>query len=309
MNKHATILVTGSKGLVGTAVCGLLAERGYTAVIGTSSKACDLRDRSETRHMFNQVRPDYVIHCAARVYGIMGNMNRQAESFYENTLINTNVIDACTEFVVKKIVALGTGAVYPAPPKSLPLKESEIFDGRPDPHEAGYAHAKRGMLAMLEAYETSYGLDWAYIVSCNLFGPNDKFDPVNGHVTPALVRKFFEAKRDGTQVTIWGDGSAQRDFLYVADAARVVELAMNKIHGPVNMGSGTVYRIRDVVNALSDASGLRSISIRWDASKPNGQPYRGYDLSKLHALGFQPEWSLERGIAETWKWYVEHHGQ
>src|SRR6185312_11190241 len=111
----------------------------------------------------------------------------------------------------------------------LAYRESHIFNGRPDPHEAGYAHAKRGMLAMLEAYQTSYGLKWAYIVSCNLFGPRDKFEPINGHVTPALIHKFYMAKELGTPITVWGDGSAERDFLYVKDAARVAKLAMDGV--------------------------------------------------------------------------------
>ena len=303
MNKSDTILVTGAGGLVGSHVVDLLKAEGFGNVAALTHRDCDLTNFARTRDVFVDVLPKYVFHAAAVVYGIMGNMNNQGRSFLDNTRINCSVIDAAKEVGVEKITVMGTGAVYPAPPKSLPLKESEIFDGRPDPHEAGYGHAKRGMLAMLEAYETSYGLEWAYIVSCNLFGPRDKFDPVNGHVTPALVRKFFEAKRDGTPVTIWGDGSAQRDFLYVKDAARVGLLAMEKINGPVNMGSGNVYHIRDVVDALSEISGVTDV--RWDASKPNGQPYRGYDLTKLALAGFQPEYTIPCGLKETWDWYVE----
>jgi len=305
MNKSDTILVTGAGGLVGSAVVELLEAEGFSNVAGLTHVDCDLTNFSRTRDVFMGVKPDHVFHAAACVYGIMGNMNNQGKSFLENTKINCSVIEAAMSAQVEKITVMGTGAVYPAPPKSLPLKESEIFDGRPDPHEAGYAHAKRGMLAMLEAYQTNYGLDWAFIVSCNLFGPRDKFDPVNGHVVPSLVAKFYDAKRNGTPVTIWGDGSAKRDFLYVKDAARVGMLAMDKMSGAVNMGSGLVYSIRTVVTALSEITGVTDI--QWDASKPNGQPYRGYDLTRLTDAGFKPNYSIRQGLEETWEWYVWRH--
>lgn len=304
LDNNSTILVTGAGGLVGSALVELLEQSSLNNIAPLTHKDCDLTNINRTYDIFRDVRPKHVFHAAATVYGIKGNMDNQGKSFLENTRINTNVIDAARAAGVEKITVMGTGAVYPAPPRSLPLKESEIFDGRPDPHEAGYAHAKRGMLAMLEAYKNCF--DWAFIVSCNLFGPRDKFDPINGHVTPALVRKFFEAKRDGTPVTIWGDGSAQRDFLYVKDAARVGKLVMENVSGPINMGSGQVYQIKDVVAELSVISGVTDI--QWDASKPNGQPYRGYDLTRLNDAGFSPMYSLRDGLKETWDWYVWHHG-
>lgn len=301
MNKNDTILITGAGGLVGSAVVELLHNQGFHNLAPITRQELDLTNASRTYDVFKGVRPKHVFHAAATVYGIKGNMDNQGKSFLENTRINCNVIDASRAAGVEKITVMGTGAVYPAPPKSLPLKETEIFDGRPDPHEAGYAHAKRGMLAMLEAYKDHF--DWAFIVSCNLFGPRDKFDPVNGHVTPALVRKFFEAKRDDMPVTIWGDGSAERDFLYVKDVAQVVRTVMDRVTGPVNMGSGQVYRIRDVVNTLSEISGVTDI--QWDPSKPNGQPYRGYDLTKLRESGWPgPDWTLRSGLQETWDWYT-----
>lgn len=305
MDTNDTILITGAAGLVGSAVVELLDRQGYSHVAEVTHQDVDLTNASKTYDVFKGVRPKHVFHAAATVYGIQGNMDNQGKSFLENTRINTNVIDAARAAGVEKITVMGTGAVYPAPPKSLPLKESEIFDGRPDPHEAGYAHAKRGMLAMLEAYGDCF--DWAFIVSCNLFGAHDKFDPVSGHVVPSLVRKFFEAKRDRTPITVWGDGSAERDFLYVKDAATVVSGVMNNVSGPVNMGSGTTHRIRDVVESLSRISGVTDI--QWDASKPNGQPYRGYDLTKLRDSGWPgPEYTLEEGLRETWDWYAWTYG-
>jgi GDP-L-fucose synthase len=169
----------------------------------------------------------------------------------------------------------------------------------------GYAHAKLAMLAQLETYGHRAEMDWAYIVSCNLFGPRDKFDPVNGHVVPSLVRKFFEAKRDNTEVTVWGDGSARRDFIYIKDAARAVTMVMDKTHGAVNFGTDQVWRIGDIIKELSRISGVEKIV--WDKTKPNGVDYRGYDLTRLKALGFEPKYSISEGLQETWLWYCKNH--
>jgi GDP-L-fucose synthase len=189
----------------------------------------------------------------------------------------------------------------------LPLKEDMIFLGRPHHAESAYANAKRAMLAMLEAYQDSYGLEWAYIVSCNLFGARDKFDTVNGHVVPSLIKKFYDAKKAGTKVTVWGDGSAQRDFMYVKDTARVALAVMQKINGATNIGSGRVFRIRDIVESIGAITGM-SDRIEWDAAMPNGQDYRAYDLTKTNVVGFECKYSIEEGLRETWDWYQENVG-
>ncbi len=178
--------------------------------------------------------------------------------------------------------------------------------GRPHPAHAGYANAKLAMLAMLEAYSDSYGLTWAYIVSANLYGPRDRFDSETGNVAPSLVKKFYDAKKSGGTVTVWGDGSAERDFVYIKDAARIALGVMESIEGPVNMGSGQIHRIRDVVDALAGITDMGG-RIEWDRSKPNGQAYRAYDLSKIEALGLKPAYSLREGLKETWDWYCANH--
>ncbi len=302
MDKSDKIIVTGAAGLVGSALVDHLRSEGYEHVFPLQRSDCDLLDTSATFAIFEQRRPDHVFHAAARVYGIMGSMKNQAKSFYENCMINTNVVEASRRAGARKITVMGTGAVYPFPSPGLPLKEDMIFLGRPYPANAGYANAKLATLAMLEAYEESYGLKWAYIVSGNLFGPRDKFDVEFGHVVPSLIKKFYDAKKGGRMVNVWGDGSAQRDILYVKDAARVALAVMNGVDGPVNMGSGEVYRIRDVVDTLGELTGM-SGRIEWDPSKPNGQAYRAYDLSKIVRLGFKPVYSLRAGLEETWTWY------
>lgn len=302
MQKNNPILVTGGHGLVGSAVVQRLRAQGFQSVTPIGREDCDLTDRAATEALLSDLRPGHIFHAAARVYGIMGNMKNRALSFHDNVVINTNVIHASHLAGVKKITVMGTGAVYPFPSPRLPLVEDDIFLGRPHDAEEAYAHAKRAALAMLEAYHYDHGLDWAYIVSCNLFGPRDKFDVEFGHVVPSLIAKFHHAKQTGGNVLVWGDGSARRDFMYVQDCAAAVQRIMEAGQGPINLGSGTVYRIRDIVNTLARLTGMEG-RIDWDASKPNGQDYRAYDLSRLAALGFKNAYSLEQGLQETWDWY------
>ena len=296
------ILVTGARGLVGSALVDHLREEGYQNIVEVGRDTCDLVDPVATRRLFDDARPDFVFHAAARVYGIMGNMKNKALSFYDNVMINTNVVDAAQRSGTRKITVMGTGAVYPYPSPGLPLKENMIFLGEPHPAENSYANAKRAMLAMLAAYQESYGLSWAYLVSCNLFGPRDKFDTEFGHVVPSLIKKFHDAKMNNTDVVVWGDGSAQRDFMYVKDTARVALAIMKDIEGAANIGSGKVYRIGDMVAMIAEISGMQD-RVVWDRDKPNGQDYRAYDLSKIDSIGFRCKYSIRDGLQETWEWY------
>lgn len=300
-------LVTGAAGMVGSHVADLLESQGRNVYRATRPR-CDLRIWPDTLGLFERVKPTHVFHPAACVFGIMGNIANPGQSFLENLLINTHVIDAARRVGVKKLTAMGTGCVYPYPPLALPLSEDQIFHGRPHPSEAGYAHAKMAMIAMLETYE-SFGMDWAAVISCNLFGPRDKFDPVNGHVVPALIRKFYEARRDGTDVTVWGNGSAQRDFIYIKDCAEAVVRIMDGAHGCVNMGTNSVWRIGEIIRVLGKISGLPKSRVLWDKDKPNGVDYRGYDLSRLNALGFKPAYSIAEGLEETWEWYCHEQAK
>lgn len=302
MKKTDRILVTGAGGLVGSAVVDHLKKNGFEKITAVTRDTCDLINKRDTENLFLNENPKFVFHAAARVYGIMGNMRNQALSFYDNTLINTNVIHACHLCKTKKITVMGTGAVYPYPSPRLPLVESDVFLGRPHAAEEYYAHSKRSALAMLEAYKADYGLNWAYVISCNLFGPRDKFDTFYGHVVPSLIAKFHRAREIGGPVSVWGDGSAKRDFLYVKDCAEAVYKIMLNGEGPINMGSGKVLSIREIVAALGKITEMED-RIEWDPSKPNGQDYRAYDLKKLSLLEFRPRFSLESALKETWDWY------
>lgn len=302
MKKTDKILVTGARGLVGSALVEHMKAEGYVNVIELGRQDCDLVDPISTLRFFEKTRPDYVFHAAARVYGIMGNMKNKALSFYDNVMINTNVVDASHKVGVRKITVMGTGAVYPYPSPGLPLQEDMIFLGVPHPAEDSYGHAKRAMLAMLAAYQESYGMEWAYVVSCNLFGARDKFDTEFGHVVPSLIKKFFDAKQRGEKVVVWGNGSAQRDFMYVKDTARVALSIMGNVNGAANIGSGKVYKIRDIVDMLEEISGMTG-QVVWDDEKPNGQDYRSYHLGKIDGIGFKCQYSIRDGLKETWDWY------
>lgn len=303
METDDSILITGGTGLVGNALVDELRRRGHTAVRAIGSGECDLLDWRATQERFAAWRPRYVFHLAAQVYGIMGNILNKGSSFFGNAMINTHTVEAARLAGARKIVAMGSGCVYPYPSPGLPLVEDMVWQGRPHQAEDSYAHAKRAMLAQLIAYREQYGLPYAFVISANLYGPHDRFDTEHGHVTPALVRKFHEAALSGDEVTVWGDGSAQRDFMYAGDAARALVAIMEGVEGPVNMGSGNVHRIRELVDGLAEISGVGD-RVRWDASKPNGQDYRSYDLSKLQGTGFRPFTGLRQGLKETYDWYA-----
>lgn len=305
MEKNSRILITGGNGLVGYALRKVLEEQGYTKIFTPKSKEYNLTNMEQTLKMFAEIKPDYVFHNAARVYGIMGNMENKGLSYLDNVLINTNTIEACRIFEVKKIVAMGSGCVYPYPSPGLPLKEDMMWMGMPHDSEDSYAISKRAMSMQLKAYKESYDTKSAFVISGNLYGPHDKFDEEFGHVTPALISKFYRAKENGDDIVVWGDGSAQRDFLFSYDVAQALINIMLHIEGPVNMGSGNVIKIKDIVDTLAEITNLQD-KIKWDATKPNGQDYRAYDLTKLKSTGFEAKYDLKKGLEIAWEWFCEN---
>jgi GDP-L-fucose synthase len=302
--EKARFLVTGASGLLGQALVNELRANSEGMVIGLTSRDADLTDFEATRRVFETHRPTMVYHLAARVSGLMGNMKAQGQAYLDNTRMNSNVVEAARLAGATKVVAMGSTAIY-SDSVTLPMTEDQIWKGPPHHSEAGYAHAKRGMLAQLEAYRDQYGLDYAYCISTNLFGPHDKFDEQHGHVIPSLLSKFLRANQEGGSVTIWGTGTPQRDFLYSKDAALALRMIGEGFTGPINVATGKAISIADTVGLIAEASEFKG-AVEWDRTKPDGQKLRQYDVSKLQALGFKPRYTLRDALRETYLWLVEN---
>jgi GDP-L-fucose synthase len=299
----APILITGGTGLIGKSLTNLLEILGYTNVLSIGSSDCDLRDGKAVSLLLKESLPEYVFHLAARVHGLGGNSLYKSDILVDNVLINTNVIEQSRRSGVKKIVAMGSGCVYPELKGEEELFEHQIWLGPPHPSEDSYAHSKRLMLAQLDAAKNQYGLSSAFVISGNLYGPNDNFNISEGHVIPSLIAKFYNAKKNGTSVRPWGTGRAVRDFTYSDDAATALFQILQKIEGPINMGSSFRHPISDIVNTLHDITG---VNIEWDNSMPDGQLLRYYNLDKLSATGFVAKTHLIQGIKKTYDWFVDN---
>jgi len=297
------ILITGGTGLVGRSLFSALANDGFSNVISVGSRDCDLRDTAAVSRFISEIAPDYVFHLAARVHGIGGNTRYKSDILVDNVLINTNVVECSRRAGVKKIVAMGSGCVYPELKGQEELFEDQVWIGPPHSSEDSYAHSKRLMLAQLNAAKEQYGLSSAFVISGNLYGPHDSFNAEEGHVIPSLVAKFFDAYRENKPVKVWGSGVAIRDFSYCDDTAAALIAILRNVEGPVNMGSGMRHRIRDIVETLQQ---LTNVSVEWDSSKPDGQLVRYYNLDKLKSTGFKAKVGLVDGVRRTYEWYAEN---
>jgi GDP-L-fucose synthase len=294
------ILITGGTGLVGRALSRTLMEEGFDNITSIGSRDCDLRDSNAVSKLIEKTAPEYVFHLAARVHGIGGNTRYKSDILVDNVLINTNVVEYSRRNGVKKIVAMGSGCVYPELKGQEELFEEQVWNGPPHPSEDSYAHSKRLMLAQLNAAKEQYGLSSAFVISGNLYGPHDSFNAEEGHVIPSLVAKFFDAARQNKAVSAWGSGIAIRDFSYCDDTANALIAILKNLEGPVNMGSGMRHPIRDIVDTLQ---AITNVPVEWDASKPNGQLVRYYNLDKLESTGFKAKVSLSEGVRQTYEWY------
>jgi len=298
------VLVTGASGFLGSYVVDRLAASGY-GVLAPSSAHCDLRDRAAIADLFASLSPDIVVHCAAHVGGIGLNQSRPADLFYDNITMGVNVIDACWCQRVKKLVLIGTVCSYPEY-TAVPFVERHLWNGYPEPTNAAYGLAKRALLDMSDAYRKQYGLNSIFLIPTNLYGPADNFDLDTSHVIPAMIRKFTEAKQSGSEVvTLWGDGSPTRDFLYVEDAAEAIALVVDRYdgHEAVNLGSGKELSMYDLASHIAIACDYDG-EILWDRHKPNGQPRRKLDTS--HAaqwFGWNAKTNFGTGLHKTVQWY------
>jgi GDP-L-fucose synthase len=304
------VLVTGGAGFLGQRVCALLRERGAGAVIVPRRAQYDLTEQTEVRRLFDAEFPDVVIHLAAEVGGIGANRANPGRYFYANMAMGLHVIEASRVAGVNKVVQVGTVCAYPKH-TPVPFSERALWDGYPEETNAPYGIAKKSLLVMLQAYRDQYGFPGIYLLPVNLYGPGDNFDLETSHVVPGLIRKFCAARDVGArEVEVWGTGSASREFLYVDDAARGIVLATERYdHAePVNLGAGREIRICDLVDLIARLIGFEG-RIRWDATRPDGQPRRLLDTARAEQqFGFRAEVGLEEGLRRTIDWWISEHG-
>lgn len=299
------VVVTGGAGFLGSFVVDLLRANGCRQIIVPRSKDYDLVQMEAVQQLYRDARPDLVIHLAARVGGIGANQANPGRFFYDNLMMGTQLIEVGRQRGLKKFVALGTICAYPkfAP---IPFKEDDIWNGYPEETNAPYGLAKKMMLAQSQAYRDQYGFNSIVLFPVNLYGPRDNFDLQTSHVIPALIRKCVSAKEEGRPaITLWGDGSPTREFLYVEDAAEGILLAAERYEGnlPVNLGTGEEISIRELARVIATEVGFPG-QIQWDTTKPNGQPRRCLDVSRAKQLfGFQAKHELSEGVKKTVQWF------
>lgn len=306
---ESDILVTGGSGFLGRHVVEKLRRRGAERIEAPRFRDADLRNMDDCLRVTRG--RDLVVHLAAHVGGIGLNREKPGELFYDNALMGLQVIEACRRNKVKKTVVVGTICAYPKF-TPVPFHEDNLWNGYPEETNAPYGIAKKALLVQLQAYRQQYGMNGVFLLPVNLYGPFDNFDPGSSHVIPALIRKIQEAiDSKATEVSIWGDGSPTREFLYVDDAADGIVMAAEKYDGaePVNLGNGREISIKDLARLLAKLMDFKG-EFSWDETKPNGQPRRCLDTQRAHDwFGFSANTPLEEGLRRTIGYWREHIGK
>jgi GDP-L-fucose synthase len=303
---NKVVTVTGGAGFLGSYVAKKLKEKGCKNIFIPRSQDYDLVNCEACKKLYEDSRPDILIHLAAVVGGIGINQKNPGMFFYKNLMMGAQLMEEGRLFGLQKFVALGTVCAYPKH-TSIPFKEEELWNGYPEETNAPYGLAKKMMLVQSQAYRQQYGFNSIFILPANLYGPGDNFDPDSSHVIPALIKKCIDAiEHNGSEVVVWGTGKATREFLYVEDAAEGVVLAAERYNksDPVNLGAGFEISIKDLVELIAKLTGFKG-KIIWDPSKPDGQPRRMLDTTKaFKEFGFKARMPLEEGLRRTIEWYV-----
>jgi len=298
-------MVTGGGGFLGKAVVRRLQAAGASEIFVPRSRDYDLRLPADIGRALDDGRPDVIIHLAAVVGGIGANRENPGRFFYENAIMGIELMERARLAGVKKFVQIGTVCAYPKF-TPVPFHEDDLWNGYPEETNAPYGVAKKMLLVQGQAYRQQYGFDVIHLIPVNLYGPGDNFDPASSHVIPALIKKCVDAREAAADhIEVWGTGSASREFLYVDDAAEGIVLGTERYDGadPVNLGVGREITIRELVELIAGLTRFRG-EIRWDATKPDGQPRRALDTSRARELfGFVARTDFEEGLRRTIEWY------
>jgi GDP-L-fucose synthase len=300
------IVVTGGAGFLGRYVTEKLQKRGCKNILVPKIEDYDLTNIDDINRMYEDMNPDIVIHLAAVVGGIGANREHPGEFFYKNLMMGVQLIEQGRLRNIEKFVAIGTVCSYPKF-ATVPFKEEDLWNGYPEETNAPYGLAKKMLLVQSQSYRTEYGFNSIFLVPVNLYGPRDNFNPASSHVIPALIKKCVDAIESGADyIECWGTGSASREFIYVEDAAEGILLATEHFNGSeaVNIGAGFEITIKEVVEKIVNLTGFTG-EIRWDSSKPNGQPRRRLDVSKAKQyFGFEAKMPFDEGLKATIDWYL-----
>jgi GDP-L-fucose synthase len=303
--KNKSVLVTGGTGFLGSRVVSLLKNRGSKNITISHSNENDLRLKESCHNITKNI--DIVFHIAAKVGGIGFNQEKPAELFYDNLMMGTNLMEEARKNRVKKFIALGTICSYPKF-TPLPFTEDNIWNGYPEETNAPYGLAKKMLLVQSQAYFQQYNFNSIVVFPTNLYGPKDNFSEDSSHVIPALIKKVLFAKNtDKKKITLWGDGSPSRDFLYVDDAAEGIILAAEKYnnHEPINLGTSEEVTIKELIEKIQKIMNT-NLEIEWELEKPNGQPRRAVSFEKAkNEIDFSPKINLEEGLRKTINWYKQ----
>lgn len=308
MNKNSKIYVAGHAGMVGSAVVRELKKEKFNNLILKTRNELDLFDQQLVRAFFDKEKPEYVIDCAAKVGGILANDEYSADFIYQNLVIQNNIIHNSHLAGVRKLLFLGSSCIYPRDCPQ-PIKENYLLTGLLEKTNDSYAIAKIAGIKMCQSYNKQYKTNFISVMPTNLYGPNDNFDLQNSHVLPALIRKFHEAKINNKhEVVIWGTGSPKREFLHVDDLADACLFLMNNYNDGeiINIGTGEDITILELSKLIKKVVGFKG-EITNDTTKPDGTTQKLLDVSKINKLGWKYKITLERGIADTYKWFLENY--
>ncbi len=306
MEKNSKIFIAGRGGQVGSAIERKFLAEGFENIVGLRSRELDMRDQSLTREFFEKEKPEYVILAAAKVGGIMANIQSPAEFLYDNLAIQNNIIECSRMYDVKKLLFLASSCIYPRL-SPQPMKEEYLMDGKVEPTNEGYAIAKIAGLKLCEMYNRQYGTDYISVMPCNIYGYGDNFSPTRSHVVAALIRKVHQAKVNGTKtIPMWGTGVARRELMFVDDLADACFYLFNTYSGNefFNVGTGVDVSIKELVEMIMDVEDYHA-DLEFDPSKPDGMPQKLLDVRKLTEAGWTAKIGLKEGLEKTYKYFLE----